>query len=212
MSYIYIAGDALSPDDAFPLLRDRYPRRTLRRYDLPPCPEGPITPEQVTRTRAVNSRISDKERAWFVGRGLEWQEQTSHLAHDADLRDADPEQQGGLYDGMLRLWQHYWADRPRHISIGKVSKVLHLKYPALIPILDSRVRTVYRDPAKQNARQSDRWQSQVRRLNWGAIRSDLIASTAGLGELRELLAQEPDLSDFLQLTDLRLLDCLTWRP
>jgi hypothetical protein len=47
---------------------------------------------------------------------------------DADLRNADPEEEDELYDDALRLWRHFWSDRPRKVSIGKISKVLHLKY------------------------------------------------------------------------------------
>jgi hypothetical protein len=128
---------------------------------------------------------------------------------DACLADADPEQVDRLYDTAARLYDHFWSDRPTRVSTAKVSKVLHLKYPRLVPILDRHLMRVYRDAARHEARVSARWAGQTRELYWAAIRSDLRASD--LRPLRERLTATPELAVLAELTDLRLLDALAWR-
>lgn len=41
---------------------------TVRKYDLPRCPPGPTTPEEIVRIRAINSRVSNVEGEWFQSR------------------------------------------------------------------------------------------------------------------------------------------------
>lgn len=203
---IFVAGRPLSDDDAFERLH-RYPRQTPRRYDLPPCQPGRITAQEIRRTRALASRISEAEGRWFQRRSVSWD--WAAIPPEASLAKADPEVEGGLYDQAAHLYGHFFAERPRRVGRAKVSKVLHLKYPALVPILDDRVVGAYRDAARAAARRSPRWSGRFRRLYWAAIRDDLLASD--LTELRRRLAQDIDTAPLSELTDLRLLDALTWR-
>jgi hypothetical protein len=203
---IYLVGSRLSTRDA--LLRLRvYPKDTPERYDLPPCQPGVITVAEIHRTQAVHSRISKVQGEWFIERSTSWA--WSSIPADACLRDADPEEEGGLCDTASAMYDHFFhdADRPSKVNVAKISKVLHLKYPGLIPILDRRLLRIYRTKAEQAAKKSHRWQAE-KALTWEAIRQDLIRSD--LSPLRMRLAQHADLAVLSSLTDLRLLDALAW--
>ncbi len=128
------------------------------------------------------------------------------------MRDADPEEADGLYDTATHMYGHFYQDRPRGVRMGKISKVLHLQYPALVPILDSQVVKAYKTAARSAAKSSRRWTNTHRHLYWAAIRDDLIGSADDLNDLRTQLRKNNVLNDFARLTDLRILDALTWRP
>lgn len=192
-----------------------YPRKTPARFDYPPPGgHGTITPEEIKRTRYVSSRISHAEGDYFIARAAD----APWIAMGADLADAHPEVRGGLFDDMSDLYWHFAETPPRGISFAKVSKVLHVKYPAVFPLLDSRLWKAYRPAARAHAaRYPELRQSQLR---WIAVREDLLAarSSGAIEELREALVryehQEPAVQqrvrDMTQLTDLRLLDILVW--
>lgn len=194
-----------------------YPRKTPVRFDYPPRGDyGTITPEEIRRTRYVSSRISHVEGDYFITRaaGAPW------IPTDADLANADPEAQGELFDDISALYWHFAGTAPRGISFAKVSKVLHLKYPAVFPLLDSRLWKAYGSAARaHSARYSELRPSQLR---WIAVREDLLAarSSGAMVGLRDALARyehpESDVQQrvraMTQLTDLRLLDILVWRP
>jgi hypothetical protein len=62
---IAIAGRVLPIGECIDKLR-RYPQRTLCRYDVPgPGDPNSLTRDEILRTRAVSSRISDAEVGWF---------------------------------------------------------------------------------------------------------------------------------------------------
>jgi Family of unknown function (DUF6308) len=204
---IVIAGRVLSIDECIDKLR-RYPRRTLSRYDQTGAgaPNG-LTRDEIVRTRAVSSRISDVEVAWFLDRAKDAPWPTPEAD---DLRQADPSIADGPYDELVSLYNHFSARAPRGIAMAKISKVLHVKRPAAYPILDKRITSIYRDAAAQAARRYP--QRGYRRAYWAAIRDDLIANTCALGVLRVALADAFDTGkDLTSTTDLRLLDMLTWR-
>jgi len=151
--------------------------RTLRRYDLP----GPGDPQslaagEVTRTRLINSRISNRQRDCLLALADQpalWRS----VPAEAILADADPQERGGLYDACLALFDHFMQVRSTGISTGKTSKVLHVKRPALFPILDSRVRRAYRRRARAAAAQHNSCrQPAVRYAYWAAIREDVTSS------------------------------------
>ncbi|WP_233625135.1 DUF6308 family protein [Actinoplanes sp. ATCC 53533] len=100
------------------------------------------------------------------------------------------------------------------ISLGKVSKVLHLKRPHLFPILDSRVTRAYRKPAEEAAALHPG--RGHRRMYWAAVRNDVVApaNASALASLRGLLRGDADerVRQVAQLSDVRLLDILTWQP
>jgi hypothetical protein len=108
-----------------------------------------------------------------LGESCEW----SNVPADAPLVDADPDEIDGLYDWASRLYDHFWVDRPSGVATAKVSKVLHLKYPALVPILDSRLLRLYRPAAKAAMLRSSRWAGPGRLLYWEAIRHEFLRST-----------------------------------
>jgi hypothetical protein len=62
---IAIAGRVPPIGECIDKLR-RYPQRTLCRYDVPgPGDPNRLTRDEILRTRAVSSRISDAEVGWF---------------------------------------------------------------------------------------------------------------------------------------------------
>ncbi len=185
--------------------------KTLRVYDDAGAGDPAVlTMEEIARTRVIASRISHAEARWLLHRaeGAPW----SAVAADADLRDADPDDDGSAYWPALDLWKHLYSDRPSGFSTAKLHKVLHLKRSALYPILDSRLMQRYRRLAR---RQGQARPDLGRYQYWPAIRDDLIVNTesGALVELREQLdaSSDPAVQALSRLTDLRLLDICTWR-
>jgi len=181
--------------------------RTLVRYDGGGAGDpGSLSRDEVLRTEIIKSRISFEEADWFVARAVDapWPD----VPADATLADADPAATGGLYDAMDRLYRHF-AGRPQ-VNAAKISKVLHLKRPALYPILDSRLMRSYGPAARRAAaRYPDRG---FRRMYWAAVRDDVMDETnvACLTALRtELRAAS---SPMAGLSDVRLLDIAAWSP
>jgi hypothetical protein len=129
----------------------------------------------------------------------------------AHLRDADPAVHGGLYDQALAVFNRLLTPG---IRFAKLSKILHLKRPRLFPILDSRVLRAYRRTAAETAIRYRTERPGFQLLYWAAVRDDVIASgnIAALAALRELLHQDADsrVQRAAMLTDVRLLDILTW--
>lgn len=193
----------------------KYPRKTPTRFDYPPRGDfGRISLEEIKRTRYVSSRISYAQGDWFVANASN----APWISTDADFADADPEVRGGLFDGMSDLYRYFRENAPKGIGFAKVHKVLHVKYPAVFPLLDSRLWRSYGGAARTHkSRFPELWGSEHR---WLAVRDDLVASrsSGAIGELREAMMKyehsDPDVQkrvhDMTQLTDLRLLDILVW--
>jgi hypothetical protein len=138
------------------------------------------------------------------------------VAPDALLRDADAAQPGGLYDAASVLWDHFWAERPKHVATAKISKVLYLMRPGLIPILDTRLTSFYGPAARAAARDVASRRPEftaVKRMTWEAVRRDLVSNQVALGELRGALGHlDCALASTVSatLSDLRFLDILAW--
>jgi hypothetical protein len=188
-----------------------YPQRTPGLYDLPPSASSrTLTRAEVVRTRAISSRISNSQADWFVARAAE--ADTPWPDDYADLRDADPAINDGLYVAASALYEHFWSARPLGVSHAKISKVLHLKRPSLYPILDSHVFRSYRQEAKGAASRYPAY--GYRRMYWAAIRDDLLAATEADAftsircHLRAL--KDPQYIALASLSDLRLLDIISW--
>lgn len=184
-------------------------RRTLQTYDLPGAGDPrSLVMEEITRTRVISSRISVREANWFLKRAFDapW----DYVPHDADLREADPAERGGLYDCMETLYRHFRSDSLLGIAGAKVSKVLHLKRPTVYPILDAHLLKTYAVPARREGRAHPTRGS--RHLYWAAIREDLIHNSAAFAMVRQQLSQDtdPNVQDCAKLTDLRLMDICTW--
>jgi hypothetical protein len=112
---------------------------------------------------------------------------------------------------MTASYEHFYTARPRKVDVGKISKVLHIKRPTLFPILDKEVRDCYEVAARRAAKKSP--ERGFKKMFWAAIREDLITNrqSGSLAVLRDALASRPELRVYTGLTDLRLLDILTWR-
>ena len=191
--------------------------RTVARYDLGGVGDPDVlTLDEVVRTRIIASRISAAQAEWFVARAetAPW----SAVPVDADLADADPMADGGLYAAGIGLDDHFRAAAPRGVGVAKIHKVLHLKRPALVPILDSHLLAAYGPLATSAA--ASRPALGARRLYWVAIRDDLTAdhNRDALGEVRRELAsyvgdeeRQARVRALARLSDLRLLDAVAWR-
>jgi len=187
---------------------------TVRQYDLSERGNpNVLTRDDVVRTRVIASRISEEEADWFVeiASTAPWAE----VSPDLDLRACDASIEGAEYDAAEALYMHFFGQRPKSVSIGKVHKVLHVKRPNLYPILDSRLRQLYRPAARDAAAElqerSKRWNG-TREHYWEGIRLDLLRNSESIGKLRgQLEASDGDEAALaVSLTDLRLLDLLTW--
>jgi hypothetical protein len=187
-------------------------RDTVERYDLGK-PGGPdvVSEDEVARTRVINSRIGHQDLEHFLRISIETTSLLAEIPITAHLREADPTVAGGLYDRALAVFDRYLTPG---IHWGKISKVLHLKRPHLFPILDSRVEQAYRQPAEKAAARYP--QRGYQRMYWAAVRDDLVtpANVSALASLRDLLQGDTDerIRQVAQLSDVRLLDILTWQP
>jgi hypothetical protein len=175
-----------------------------------------LTSDEVTRTRKVSSRISNTERDdWFVPWAATCEPLWHEVPADARLADADPSVDGGLYDAMLALFNHFDGAGRRRIGYGKISKVLHLKRPHLYPILDSKLRAAYRGAAEAVAERYRNHRPGVRWSYWAAIRDDVLkpANREALQAIREEMASHERalVRRAATLSDVRLLDILVWR-
>ncbi|MFC7024615.1 DUF6308 family protein [Promicromonospora thailandica] len=185
---------------------------TVARYDLAGAADPvALSAAEVARTRVIGSRISNAQSNWFVRRSITapW----DLVPPSVSLADADPALDDGLYTAANALYEHFRSDAPTGIARAKIHKVLHLKRPGLIPVLDSHLLRSYATPATEAARRYP--QLGATRLYWAAIREDLIDETnaAVLGQVRGALAShdEPRVQAVSRLTDLRLLDVVAWR-
>lgn len=181
--------------------------------------DRPLDWEDIRATRVIRSRISDAEGQWFLtlSQTAPW----DLVATTASLADADPRNEGDLYDAAYALYAHFLdADKPAGIdvSVAKVHKVLHLKRPHLYPILDSRLLGLYRAEARNAASslasESSKWKDW-KYCYWCAIRLDVLdpGNQETLAKIRDRLVNSSDeatKSFGSKVSDVRLLDILTW--
>lgn len=207
-----VAGRAIEAPLAELTAYGRRHNGTVARYDLAGGGDpSTLSADEVARTRVISSRISNTQSDWFVSRSLTapWQ----GVESDASLADADPALEEGLYSAASALYEHFRSVTPAGVARAKIHKVLHLKRPGLIPILDSHLLRSYSASAADAARRYPHLGAA--RLYWVAIREDLIdeGNVSVLKEVRGALAadDEPDVQAMSRLTDLRLLDAVTWR-
>lgn len=212
-----IAGQEV--DDPIPMWRDyarSYPR-TIREYDLGQRGDpGHLTPEEAWRSRVINSRLTGNERDKLVARAAEPDCPWGDVPENADLAAADPTVPGEVFDAAARLyWYFTWPEGIPGVRVAKVHKILHLKRPKFYPILDDRLRELYRDRASE-------WVGELARLEvtiedsppyWAAIRQDLLCNQAQLDGYRHELVADGDeaVAPMVQLTNLRLQDIVAWK-
>lgn len=218
LSPVRVAGRSVS--DPLAVLRSYVDRpvlaRALRLYDAPgPGEPDVVLLDEARRTRRIASRMSEVQAEWFVERSKDDVVRTNLrlLPAGARLADADPLDSGGLYDKATALFEAFATAAPAGVAGGKLHKLLHIKRPALIPILDSKLRRVYKDEAR-------RWGMTIRRERglkghgyWAAIRADLVdlENAAAIAACRSELVSREDSECLLALSDLRLLDILSWQ-
>lgn len=209
-----VAGHVRTLEDAMGVM-ERYPRKTPAAFDfLGPGELGKLTAQEVTRTRKISSRISNKEVTFFVDTATT----APWIKTSADLAHADPDAEGKLFASMTDLYGHFAGASPKGVSFAKISKVLHVKQPGLFPILDSHIARSYAPAAKKL--RSVYPQFGWRRRTWVAVRNDLLEARASgaLDELRRRLRsfesndtnKQQQVRLLAGLTDLRLLDILVW--
>lgn len=189
---------------------------TVTHYDFRAATFDHISADLIRATRSpwMGSRISAKEAAWFTGRGATapW----AAIPLEAQLKEADPRAVDGLYDRAAALWEHFWDARPANVRTAKISKVLYLMRPGLVPILDSYLTRFYRTAARAAAIDVGQQRPSLgmfKTLYWEAIRRDIVASEPALLVLRQVLAGTgaPLAEQAARvLTDLRLLDMLAF--
>lgn len=186
--------------------------RTIRNYDLHEQQDpNRITARDVLATQFTKLRVDGMQLQHFVdrGRNAPW----SDVPVGARLADADPVEEGGLYDRAEGFYQHFFKGRRQGLSAGKIHRVLHLKRPALFPLLDGRLLELFKDRASEASRTlRDRGRRGKRgRLYWVAIRDDVVAAGSLWEELRTELAGMPQPAALAaQLSDVRLHDLLCW--
>ena len=107
---------------------------------------------------------------------------------EEDLLVTDDPQ--GLLQRAERLYRHF---RDAGLGPTRTHKLLHLKRPAVYPIVDSVVRVTYKSQAAP-----DRY--------WRTLAEEMRANTNEYGQLRQMLSGE----DLGRLTVPRLHDILVW--
>lgn len=182
----------------------------IRGYDLfeQDSPDV-ITAREVLATKHVESGIDGGNLQYFLDNTVDapW-----HLVpRDAHLADADPDEEGGLYDHAEELYRHFFSGRRRDMSPAKIHKVLHLKRPHLYPLLDGRMRHIYEDRASEVSKEVEGRRGRRGRLYWAAIRLDVIDNSDAFDAIRSALASRGEPEALAQhLSDVRLLDILAW--
>lgn len=168
---------------------------------------------KATRSPWMGSRISNSQRDWFVDRAASapW----TAVPEEAKLIEADPVGNPASYDVAVDLYRHFFDARPRNVGVAKISKVLHLMRPHLIPILDSRLIRRYSGSAKAAAKVvcAVRPDITARYLYWEAIRRDLERNATAIATLRSVLlvsSHDQVAEAGRRLSDVRLLDICTW--
>jgi hypothetical protein len=221
-----IAGRKVTLERAERLVRD-IPVPAVLHYDIGgdargwPAPSDGLTVTDIGRVAFLDAEINGTDAARLLdasrdvpaGPGGLW----DAVPHWATLEMADPASVPGLYDDALALYEHF--HKVRGIGPAKASKLLHLKRPALYPIVDTKVMDLYRATgapaaaAKSNPRSKDRGWKEV---FWDVIRNDLITNRRCLYELHQLLVAAGTGGDekaalLGRLGPLRLLGAILWR-
>ena len=206
------AGDDVEEPQALAALRryaDEHPA-TLAWYDyaggdLPPVAADGVQLADIGRLVVINAQLSADDVPGLLAPlpddGL-W----DAVPHDADFRDlpADPHEHP-VYVAASEL---YSALTSRHnIARTKATKLLHLKRPQLIPVVDSVAAEHYRQAADHLAA---RW-GEPHGQFWAAIWTDARANQAALRPvLDELAGDGGDRARLAALSPLRIHDVLVW--
>lgn len=203
--------------DPLPIWR-RYARdhpRTIRDYDFGVSGHPDVLTEaEAWRSRIIGSRLTRSECGQVLRRALlsSW----DCVPADADLVDADPAEPDGLFANAAQLyWSFTSPQRIRGVAVAKIHKILHLKRPGLYPVLDDRVKRLYRPRAAS-------WADRMKHLGdltladsppyWAAFREDLAWNHEVLRMYQLQMAEDSDevVRIMADLTCLRLQDVIAW--
>lgn len=181
---------------------------TLRKYDFKRTGDpNALTADEIWDTRIIHSRVSHAEATALEQASAGWAGLWEAIPVDAHIGNADPAVKGGLYDDMLNLYAE--VTEVRGFKMSKASKILHVKRPHLYPILDSRLRALYSEAAVVAAEVYP--ERGFKRMFWAAVRNDVVTNKRALQCLRQdLAAADPALAELAALSELRLLDILSW--
>ncbi len=185
--------------------------RMIRDYDLGDHGDpNEITARDVLSTRYTRTRIEGYGLQYFVdeSRKAPW----DLVPPGARLHDADPREEGGLYDDAEELYRSFYSGRRQGITTAKIHIVLHYKRQELFPLLDGRLEELFKVPAKEISKDIRPIRRGRRgRLYWAAIRADLLDDLDALDEVRDVLSgRDEPASLAAQLTDVRIHDILCW--
>lgn len=182
----------------------------IRGYDLfEQDSRNAISARDVLATKHVESGIDGGNVQYFIDNSpnAPW----DLVPLDAQLADADPEEEEGLYDHAEELYRHFFSGRRRGMSAAKIHKVLHMKRPHLYPLLDGRLRHIYDEMANDVSKQVQGRRGRRGRLYWAAIRLDVIDNADAFATIRDQLADRDEPESLAQhLSDVRLHDILAW--
>jgi hypothetical protein len=144
---LVIAGQAIDEDEAFGLLREygvRY-RKTVEFYDHGgrDYPNG-VTLADIGRLVVINGRPTASDVGVLIDAVLaeEWQElplDATFLELPSDLAEST------LYARASGIYRT--LTKATGIGMTKATKLMHLKRPDLVPIVDSVAEKVYREAA-----------------------------------------------------------------
>lgn len=235
---IRIADYEIEPSDAGAWLVASYPPDTVRFYDyaghenLEPArsPTDRVTLEDLGRLVCIGASLTFVRGHKLMARTPDARWPEDNLSSLADRTEVGDE----FYEhpdiaAIVALFES-WANM-KDLSYGSVGKLLHIKWPRLMPIVDREFRGIYRRRAVDEHNASDMIKSTVGtrrrkrsraniRAYLKAFRDDLVRSADALETLRDDLDGRPDPADrgsavghvarVRDLTDVRLLDALTW--
>lgn len=205
------AGAGVSQDDALQALRDYAEQRggTLRWYDRAggaslPKPADAVELADIGRLVVINARLDADDVPQLLEPfepGL-W----TAVGHEVDFRDLpeDPRAEPA-YTAVSELYLAL-RDRPG-IGRTKATKLLHLKRPRLVPVVDSVVLAHYRDTATELARQWELKDPQYWAAIWSDARRNDPLVQALLKQLRQAGGPAAEVAD---LSPLRVHDILMW--
>lgn len=126
----------------------------------------------------------------------------------ATLIEADPDEQGGLYDAAEHVYRHFLKAVPR-LGPGAASGLLHLQRPSLFPLLQISIRRLYEARAIETWEQSKKAERpRSGRSYWPVIRADLLDSYNEVAQWRSRLASSDLEADrrLATVSDVRLWD------
>lgn len=169
-----------------------------------PQPEDGVAMADIARLVVINARLSAND----VPRLLAPIPQTlwDAVPHDARFEDLpDNSLDHPTYKALDALYKFY-DDRPG-LGRTKVTKMLHLKRPRLVPVIDSVAERAYTPKATEIAREF----GADRPLYWAAMWRDARSNTDEIINVTQALRDDGDkAAKVADLAPLRLHDILVW--